>query len=202
MKRRLLTLVSILLIATLTACGPAPTPTLSAADIQNTAVPIIMSQIALTKAAIPTATSVPPTDVPPLPTIQQATITPLALNAPNTPINAGVPNPNATPTPNCYIPPTAKLLGTTVQIELVNKSSGPVNLSMGMFQPDADGECFTFSFDLRQYQSLQVTILSACYWMYGYQTGPKPSTPANPNICFTDTTQVQKVTINNDSIGG
>lgn len=198
MKQKILSVAAILIIATLSACGPAPTPTLSVADIQNTAVPIIMTQIALTKAAIPTATSVSPTPVPPTPTVELATITPLALNDLNTPVAN---NPNATPTPNCYTPPTAKLLGTTVQIELINKSSGPVNLSMGMFQPDSEGECFTFSFSLRAKQSIQVTILSACYWMYGYQNGPKPSTPANPYICFTDTTQIQKVGINNDSIG-
>lgn len=199
MKRSVLSVISILLFAGLSACGTSQ-PTLSVADIQNTAVPIIMTQIGLTKAAIPTATSIPPTDVPPLPTIELATITPLAFNAPNTPISA-VANPNASPTPDCYTPPTAKLLGTTVKITLVNKSSGPVNLSMGMFQPDSQGECFTFAFDLREKQSLQVTILSACYWMYGYQNGPKPSTPANHYICFTDTTTIPNVVITNDSIG-
>ena len=201
MKRRSLFVVSIFLITMLTACGAASQPTLSVIDIQNTAVPIIMTQLALTKAAFPTATPVPPSPIPPIPTIELATITPLALIASNTPIGASVANPNATPTPNCYTPPPAKLLGTTVKINLVNKSSGPVNLSMGMFQPDDWGECFTFSFDLRDKQSLQVTILSACYWMYGYQNGPKPSTPANHYICFTDTTTIPNVTISNDSIG-
>ena len=68
MKRKSLSSISILIITMLAACGPAPTPTLSVTDIQNTAFPMVMTQYALTKAAIPSATPVPtslPTLAPP-----------------------------------------------------------------------------------------------------------------------------------------
>jgi hypothetical protein len=48
----------------LTACGPAPEPTMSPAEVQGTAMAAAMTMVAQTQAAIPTATPLPPTELP------------------------------------------------------------------------------------------------------------------------------------------
>ncbi len=199
MKRKFLTTVSLLMVMALAACGPKSAPSLSGADIQNTAVARALTEIAMTPSAIPTNTLVPPT-LAPAPTV--ATLAILPTVALPTPAIAPITS-NASPTPDCYqpAPPPKKLLGTTVQIKLVNKADGPVNLSMGMYEPNDQKECFTFSFSVSEKGSQVVTLLSGCYWAAGYQNGPKPSTPRVDYICFTDTTQTRGLTINNNSIG-
>ena len=199
MNRKFLLVVSLFVVMALAACGPKPAPALSVTDVQNTAVALALTGIAMTSSAMPTDTPVPPT-----PTTELATLPTLAILptvALETPIVAPINNPNASPTPDCYQPPPAKLLGTTVQIKLVNKSDGPVNLSMGMYEPNDKGECFTFAFSISEKGSQVVTILSGCYWGAGYQNGPKPSTPRVNYICLTDTTQTRGLTISNNTIG-
>ena len=194
MKRTALPCISLLLVIILSACGAAK-PTLSVTDIQNTAFPIVMTQYAQTKAAMPTATPIPPTDT------ETPTIAPLPTIALETQNVAPVSNPNATATPDCYTPAPTKLVGVTVQYNLVNRSGGPVNISMGMYQPNDNGECYTFAFSLRDKQTLTIKILSGCYWISGYQNGPKPSTPRTNYICLTDLTEIRGLTVGRDSIG-
>jgi hypothetical protein len=111
-------------------------------------------------------------------------------------------NPNATPTVDCNQPIPSKTKGTTVQIKLVNKSGGSVNLSMGMNEANDLGECGVYSFGLRDKESVVITILSGCYWGYGYVSGgKKPSTSRVGNICLTDTSQTRGLTIGAETIG-
>ncbi len=197
MKRKSLSSISILIIIMLAACGTAPTATLSVSDIQKTAFPIVMTQYAMTKAAIPSDTPVPTS----LPTLASL-LTPLPTIDLGTPINAPVVNPNATPTVDCNQPIPTKTKGTTVQIKLVNKSGGSVALSLGMNEADSLGECGVYSFGLRDKESVTVTILSGCYWGYGYVSGgKKPSTSRVGNICLTDTTEIRGLTIGAETIG-
>jgi hypothetical protein len=72
---------------------------------------------------------------------------------------------------------------------------------MGMYAPNDRGECYTFAFFVSKNVSKEVTILSGCYWIAGYQNGPKPSTPRVNYICLTDTDQTRGLSINNNSIG-
>ena len=201
MKRKFLLTVSLVTVMALVACGPKAAPGLSVTDVQDTAVALALTEIALTPSAMPTDTPVLPTPIPATPITEVATLVTLPTVALETPIIAPITNSNASPTPDCYQPPPAKLLGTTVQIKLVNKSDGPVNLSMGMYEPNDQGECFTFSFGISENGSEVVTLLSGCYWGAGYQNGSKPSTPRVDYICFTDTAQTRGLTISNNAIG-
>jgi hypothetical protein len=201
MKRKFLPVISLAVVMALAACGAKPTPGLNLADVQNTAIALAGTALAMTQTAMPTNTPVPP-----MPTVEVAT--PAALptiglptSAVQNPVLGPINNPNATATPDCYQPRPAKLLGTTVQIKLVNKSDGPVNLSMGMYEPNDKGECYTFAFSVGHKGSQVVTLLSGCYWGAGYQNGPKPSTPRVNYICFTDTAQTRGLTITNNSMG-
>lgn len=198
MKRKFLLVISLIMVLILAACGPQATPGLNMTDVQNTALVLAMTGIAMTQSSMPTATPVPPTAIP---VTELAMLITLPTSALETPIVAPVNNSTASPTPDCYQPPPAKLSGTQVQIRLVNKSDGPVDLSMGMYEPNDRGECYTFAFFVSKNSSETVTILSGCYWMAGYQNGPKPSTPRVNYICLTDTSQTRGISINNNSIG-
>jgi hypothetical protein len=77
MNKKFLYVASILIILTLAACGPA-TPTVSTIDIQNTAVAAAWTDIAMTKAALPTATATP-IPLTPTPTIQPTATIPLII---------------------------------------------------------------------------------------------------------------------------
>ena len=150
MKRKFMLVVSLFVVMALAACGPKSAPGLSVTDVQNTAVALAMTEIAMTQSVMPTNTPVPPTptSMPLLPTTGaqrwqhcQPSLWKLRSSRRST-------NANASPTPDCYqpAPPTKDLLGTTVQIKLVNRADGPVNLSMGMYEPNDKGECYTFGF--------------------------------------------------------
>ena len=196
--RKFLPGVSLVIIITLAACGPTSAPELNVTDIQKTAVAIAMTNLAMTQTAMPTNTSIPPTSIPITEVPTQATLPTTALD---TPTIAPITNSNPSPTPDCYQPAPAKLSGTTVQIRLVNKSDGPVNLSMGMYAPNDRGECYTFAFFVSKNASEPITILSGCYWIAGYQNGPKPSTPRVNYICLDSTVDGRGLSINNNSIG-
>ena len=77
MNKKFLYVASILIILTLAACGPA-TPAISTIDLQNTAIAGAWTDIAMTQAALPTATATPilPT---PTPTIQPTATIPLVI---------------------------------------------------------------------------------------------------------------------------
>jgi hypothetical protein len=198
MKRKFLLVVSLVITMMLAACGPKSAPGLNVTDVQNTAAASALTLFAMTQSAIPTNTTVPPTPVPPT---AVATLVPLPTSALETPIITPITNSNPSPTPDCYQPAPAELSGTTVQIKLVNKSDGPVNLSMGMYEPNEQGECFTFAFFISKNGSEDITVLSGCYWMAGYQNGPEPSTPRTDYICLTETDEARGLSINNNSIG-
>ncbi len=179
MTKKFLYLVSILMILTIAACGPAPEPTLSPADIANTAVADAWIAITQTQAAIPTntATPIPPTATP-LPTF-----TPLPTLAPilQTPV------PATSAADACNQPPPVKPQGSLVQVKFVNKSGGNVNLSFGMNSPNAQGECVTYSYVLGTFAEQVETVLSGCYWAYGWVTGKQPSTAQTIDLlCVND----------------
>lgn len=198
MKSKFLWVASLLMIALLAgACGPAPEPTLSVSDIQNTAVALSWTSIAMTQAALPTATPVPPTSTP-LPTP-----TPFPTLAAQLPTLAfGNPVVNASPTASpCDGPPPFKPVGTQAQVKLVNKSGGAVNLSLGMLEPNSSGECGTYSFSLGIYDAPVEKVLEGCYWAYAWITGNKPSTAQSTyNLCF-DTSQTRALWIGTETIG-
>lgn len=191
MKRKALSVVTILLIASLSACGPAPAPTLSADDFAGTALANAFTEVALTQAALPTATAVPPTSTP-LPTS-----TPFPTQAPPTftlvPATQG-----ADP---CEGVPPAEPQGDTAQVKLVNKSKGQVSLSFGMYQANSLGECGTYSFSLSVFDAPVVTVLAGCYWGYAWVNGNEPSIAKSTNAICVRAGETISVTIGAEWIG-
>ena len=130
MKRALLTFTFIAFL--LGACGPAPEPTMSAADVQGTAVAAAWTMVAETQAAIPTATPIPPTPLPsatPLPTNTVPALD-LPTQAP-TQAFAVQPSPTtASSGDDCdhLLDPNAP--GPTFPLKIINETKAQVNVSV------------------------------------------------------------------------
>src|SRR5688500_9772080 len=115
MNRRFPSILTILLVTLLAACGPAPAPTLTSADLASTAAADAWIAVTQTQAAIPTNTA---TLIPPTPTfLPTFTPFPTLASVPTSGGSAvgGVPTNNP-----CYEPPPAEPKGTLVNIKLVN----------------------------------------------------------------------------------
>jgi hypothetical protein len=194
MKRNLVSVISILVIAVLSACGPAPTPTLSAADVQGTAIADAWIAMTMTQAAIPTAT---PTPIPPTPTVTftpPPTLTPFPTLVPAT-------LPDTSAIDPCNEAPPAEAKGAKVKIKFINKSGGNVALAFGMVQENEFKECGTYSFSLAKFDEPVVDVLAGCYWGYGWIDGKATSTAKTiNNLCVTDTSKITAIWINAEVI--
>jgi hypothetical protein len=196
MKKNHPTILTLLIILTLSACGPAPTPTLTTEEISNTAVADAWISITQTQAAIPTATitPIPTATFTPLPTFTLMPISTLAPLVSLASATASGGNP-------CYNPPPVKPKGIVVQVKLVNNSKGLVDLSLGMENPNTDGECATYFFRLGRYDQPVVSLIAACYWGYAYITDPTSNSQTIAPLCLNNTTKTVPVSIGKEVIG-
>jgi hypothetical protein len=195
MKKKFPTILSILLITVLSACGPAPAPTPSVADLQSTAVAQAWVAITLTQAAIPTATETP---IPPTATIA---FTPLPTFTPFPTLAPAATLPDTSATNPCNEPPPSDPKGTKVKIRFVNKSEGNITLSFGMEEENSLNECGTYSFYLAKFDEPEVEVLAGCYWGYGWVDGKVPSTARTiDSLCVTDTSKTTAIWINAEVI--
>ena len=196
MKKKYLTILSILIITIMSACGPAPTPALTSEEISNTAIANAWIAITQTQAAMPTATSTsPPPTQTPLPTFTfLPTLPPVTA--------ASVIDPGAATPDPCNQPPVEKPLGATLKVKFVNKSGGIVNLSFGMVTPNARKECFTYSFTLGVFDEPVVTVMEGCYWGYAWITGKTPSVARTGStiLCLSDPNKVPAIWIGKEAI--
>ena len=193
MKRKVIPAISVLIIAALSACGPAPTPTMSVADIQGTAVADAWIALTQTQAAMPTATQTP---IPPTPTL---TFTPPPSPTPfPTLVPATLPDTSATDP--CDEPPPATPKGAVVKVRFLNKTDSTVNLSFGMTKENDKKECGTYSYTIGRYEEPEVQVLSGCYWGWGWVLDP-PSIAKTPDVlCITDTSSTTSVWITDEVI--
>jgi hypothetical protein len=161
----------------ISACGAPAAPTMSAADVQLTAVAAAFTIVAETQAAIPTATPLPPTETASptllptntpvsLPTLQgtvQATFTPAPVS------NAGG-DPCATRvlswSPN----------GRATTIRIVNKTKAPVNISLYLNETQDHNECGYRSYSLAKLNDVVITdLVQGCYDLWAWSTDPNTS---------------------------
>ncbi len=194
MKKKFLTILSILIVITLAACGSAE-PTVNAGDLASTAVADAWIAITQTQAALPTVTPIPPTNTPE-PTFTLApTLPPLPTLAPAT-VAAG-------PTTDvCNQIPVEKPQGPLTNVEFRNESQGQVNLSFGMNTPNEKGECFTYSFSLGMGDVVSAKVLTGCYWGYAWITASEPSNARSGDtlLCLPDSTPTYHVVITKETI--
>lgn len=190
------------MVVALAACGPSAAPTMNPADVQGTAVAAAWTVVAMTQAAIPTATPIPPTEIPsptPLPTF-----TPLPPPTSDFPTQAvfGAPTsiPVGGPTADpCNAPIAKNAAGHPIKVNLLNKSSGTAILSLYLSKTEF-GECGIYSFSLGKGNN-NVTLLEGCYWAGAFITGPKHTSKSFGSFCITDPSHKWTVTIKDEVIG-
>lgn len=159
-----------LLAVLVVACGGQPAePTLSAEQVQGTAISSAFTMVAETQAAIPTNTPVPPTETPsptPLPTF-----TPLPL--PTQPVTL----PTATTASSsggggeC-----ARLLniaeaGPQSLVRFENNTGGKVGLSLFMYTPNKFAQCGSHAsnpFQIADKASITVSLPKGNYYAYAW----------------------------------
>ena len=173
---RSLKTLSILIIAILiSACGPEVTPTINAVDVQNTAVAGAFTMVAETQAAIPTATPLPPTEIP--------TQTPLPTNTPLT-----LPTSPATLTPVAAStaggdPCLTRVLswspkGRPATIRLVNTTRAAITVSIYLNETADHFECGYRVYNIASRNDILITdLVQGCYNVWAFNNDPK--TPVN-----------------------
>lgn len=144
-----------------TACGQQAAPTMSPEEVQGTAVAAAWTMVAMTQAAIPTATPLPPTETPsptPLPTF-----TPLPLPSPT--IELASPVPTSKPAGSCEGPLNVAEAGPQSNIRIENETGGTVTLSLHL-PMNAHGQCGFLTYYLAKKEKLTVSIPKGEYYAF------------------------------------
>ena len=156
------------------ACAPRATPTVNATDVENTMVSEIVTMLAETHAAIPTATPTPsPTATVTATYTPAATATfPLmpALGETFTAIpggNSGA----ADPCINKVLP--ASLEGEPIRIRIDNPTRATLMLSVNLQQSGPQSECGYRGYTLAPGESLVITdLVEGCYTLWAWNPDP------------------------------
>jgi hypothetical protein len=167
MKRILFAAATLVLL--LSACGPQATPTIDPAQVQASAVAAANTMVALTQAAIPTATFTPPPSPTPLPSP-----TPIALPTLNT---SGFPTASLPTVPpsggsdTCNQPLDVKEAGPLSKFRIYNQTTGTVNISLYMSK-NAFGQCGYMSVSgITKNSSATIAAPMGCWSAYAWSTG-------------------------------
>lgn len=158
----------------LTACGtePAP-PTMSAEDINSTAIAGAQTMVAQTQAAIPTNTPLPPTETPsptPLPTFTPPPVIPTLeqLILPTATTVSSDPN-------NCNRLLNIAEAGPTKNVRIENETKSQVNLSLTLWEPNLFGQCGSIAYVVNKLEKRKIAIPSGSWYAYAWVLDP-PST--------------------------
>lgn len=183
MKKLLIIIfVSVFLIS---ACGPEPEPTMSAEEVQGTAVAAAWTMVAETQAAIPTATSIPPTDTPAPTPIPTDTVAPLVLPT-STQSSAGAQPIATTPSSkdDCDHILASDAAGPTSPIRIVNQTKAPMNISLYLAKTPF-GECGYRGYSVPKNNSITIEFPQGAIYAYAWILQPVNSTvsggPFQPN---------------------
>ena len=150
-----------------TACGGQAEPTLSAEQIQGTAVAAAFTMVAQTQAAIPTNTPLPPTETAsptPLPTFTLApSATPdfaLLPTATQAAASSGGED-------NCLHPINRGEAGPTSNIRFENETGGRVTLSLNL-QTNLHGQCGAETYIIEKNGKTTLSMPKGEYFAYAW----------------------------------
>ncbi|HLO17710.1 MAG TPA: hypothetical protein VK206_22965 [Anaerolineales bacterium] len=181
--KRLSTLTTIVTITMIiSACGTPAAPTVSAADIQGTAQAAAFTMIAQTQEAMPTATPLPPTELPtqtPLPTD-----TPLAA-----PTLAVVLSPTTAPASNSGGDPCNRMLsglkGKETTIRVVNGTKVTITVSMYLNETEGKNECGWRTFNLSKNNDIVFNdLVQGCYNLWAWSDDQKGKFNSSGSGCI------------------
>lgn len=163
-------LIPILLALTvlLTACGQEAPPTMSAADVQGTAVSAAWTVVAMTQQAIPTNTPVPPTETP-SPTLPPTFTLPAPPTSSVPTLDPFAVAPTSTTSSNpCYKPLNVGEAGPRKRVRIENKSGGKITtISLNLWTPNAHGQCGALAYYNILNNATQIVELPYGNW-YAY----------------------------------
>jgi hypothetical protein len=164
----ILFLVSVFLIS---ACGAPAVPTVNAADVQHTAEAAAFTMVAQTQAAIPTATPLPPTETPT--STPLTTDTPVSLPTLETALAttaAGNTTGNATVDP-CSTRVLSAPKGRSTIIRIVNKTREPIIVSVYLNETAGQGECGYRAYNLGKFADVVISdLVQGCYNLSAFTT--------------------------------
>lgn len=182
-----LSILTLIVLAALmvSACGQPAAPTMSAADVQNTAVAAAFTMIAETQAAVPTATPIPPTETPtetPLPTdtplpSPTLNVTLAATTAPTSSNAGGDP---------CLTRILAPKKGKETIIRVLNDTKVTVTVSLYLNETASHGECGYRSFQLSKNSDIVFDdLVQGCYNLWAWSSNS--SVNVNGGGCINNT---------------
>lgn len=165
--------IAALLATIVSACGGQPAvPTISAEDVQGTAISAASTMVAQTQAAIPTATPLPPTAT--------FTFTPVFTD---TPVASPTPAISATPLPPTTDPNAnpcdTRILsspkGRETIIRIVNETRQAVTVSIYLNETASHGECGYRTYNLSRNNDIVITdLVQGCYNLWAWSTSGSP----------------------------
>jgi hypothetical protein len=165
-KMKHISLTLALLTLVLNACGSKAPPTPDPVQVQASAIAAANTMIALTKAAIPTATDTPVSSPTPLPS---PTLIPLPT------LDIGFPTailPTVTPQGDqgsCVHPLDMGAAGPKHPVLIKNQTGGTMNLSLNLYKPNAFGECGALSYaGVGKNDSIDVRLPSGYWYVYAW----------------------------------
>ncbi|HSO13175.1 MAG TPA: hypothetical protein VLT51_12425 [Anaerolineales bacterium] len=175
----------------ISACGGTPAePTISAQDIQSTAVAAAFTIVAQTQAAIPTSTPIPPTETPvPSPTPTETLVPSPTLEAALIPTFTPIPatSSNNTGGDPCNKPLAADVTGHPTKIRLSNETKGTLVISLYLNKTPF-GECGYRGYNLGPNDSTTITDLpQGCYNVSVFVTEPNKSSKSFGYGCINNT---------------
>jgi len=167
-----------LLAVILTACGGQPAePTLSPEQVQGTAISAALTMVAMTQAAIPTNTPLPPTEAPsptPLPTYTpfpsptpDFALLPTATQAAAASGSGGE--------DNCLHPINRGEAGPTSNIRFENETGGTVTLSLNL-RTNLHGQCGAETYIVKKNEKLVISMPKGEYFAYAWIEYPNGDT--------------------------
>ncbi|HJS20559.1 MAG TPA: hypothetical protein VJ785_17565 [Anaerolineales bacterium] len=157
------------------ACGAEPVPTMSAADVQSTAVAAAFTLVAQTQAAMPTATPLPPTNTPTatsLPTDTPASLPTVAGSATVAAVSGGASG-AATVDP-CSTRVLSDPQGRDTIIRIVNTTNVAATVSIYLNETASHGACGYRGYTLSKNNDVVITdLVQGCYNLWAWSDDPR-----------------------------
>lgn len=172
-------LVTTILAILITACAPQATPTINPVDVQNTAVAAAFTLVAETQAAMPTATSLPPTETAtqtPAPTNTSLATVTLATTL--TPV-AAVASTSTSGGDYCQ----TRILswspkGRPATIHIINTNRAAITVSLFLSETADHFECGYRVYEIGSRSDVFITdMVQGCYTLWAFNNDQR--TPVN-----------------------
>ena len=171
MKQITLFSLILMLATTISACGAQPVPTINAADVQHTAEAAAFTMVAQTQEAMPTATPLPPTEIPtntPLPTDTPAALPTVATLGATVPTSAPT-NSNTDPCATRVLSYSPK--GRDTIIRIANLTKAQVTVSVYLNETAGAGECGYRSYTISKNGDVVISdLVQGCYNLWAWSS--------------------------------